>query len=153
RIAVHGAALAVLPSPGLFASGVSVFVGLAVLGLAGLLVARRGTPVDLAAEASAIAIQVGERTAGDRERLRAEFSLARRVQEQMLPEVPPAVHGFGLAATCRPAREVGGDLYEFIPLDAGRFLVGVADVSGKGVPAALYMTLTKGLLGAVVEQA
>src|SRR5262249_16884022 len=111
-----------------------------------------GTPIDLESEAAAIAIQAGPRSEGERERLRAEFTVARRVQEQMLPPVPPAANGFGLAAPCRPAREVGGDLYEFIPLDDGRHLVAGGDVSGKGVPAALYMTLTKGLLGAVAGQ-
>ena len=93
---------------------------------------------------------IGDRV--DRERLRAEFDLARRVQEQMLPAIPPSIDGFALAASCRPAREVGGDLYDFMRIDERRYLMAVADVSGKGVPAALFMTMTKGLVSAVAEQ-
>jgi hypothetical protein len=92
-------------------------------------------------------------TRGDRDRIKAEFEVARRAQQQMLPERPPAVSGIEIAAVCRPAREVGGDLYDFIPLPDGRLGIVVADVSGKGVPASLYMTLTKGLLVSVAETA
>ncbi len=87
----------------------------------------------------------------DRERLKAEFDVARRAQQQMLPEQTPTFPGFEIAAVCRPAREVGGDLYDFIELTDDRLGIVVADVSGKGVPAALYMTLTKGLLASVAE--
>ena len=87
----------------------------------------------------------------ERERLRAEFNVARKAQENLLPAVSPQIPGFGIAALCRPARECGGDLYDFIPLVDGKLGIVVADVSGKGVPAALYMTLTKGLLLSVAE--
>jgi serine phosphatase RsbU (regulator of sigma subunit) len=85
----------------------------------------------------------------EREKLRAEFSVARRAQEGMLPQAPPDIPGYSIAASCTPSLEVGGDLYDFLKLPDGRIGIGVADVSGKGVPAALYMTLTKGLLAAV----
>jgi sigma-B regulation protein RsbU (phosphoserine phosphatase) len=85
----------------------------------------------------------------EREKLRAEFSLARRAQEGMLPQAPPDIPGYSIAASCTPSLEVGGDLYDFLKLPDGRIGIGVADVSGKGVPAALYMTLTKGLLASV----
>ena len=65
--------------------------------------------------------------------------------------MPPSLSGYSLSAACEPAREVGGDLYDFIRLRDGRWGIGVADVSGKGVPAALYMTLTKGLLCAAAQ--
>jgi sigma-B regulation protein RsbU (phosphoserine phosphatase) len=81
----------------------------------------------------------------------AEFGVARRAQQHMLPAVPPRIFGYEIAATCRPAREVGGDLYDFLVLPNERVGIVVADVSGKGVPAALYMTLTKGLLASVAE--
>ena len=81
----------------------------------------------------------------------AEFGVARRAQQHMLPAVPPQIPGYQIAATCRPAREVGGDLYDFLVLPNERIGIVVADVSGKGVPAALYMTLTKGLLASVAE--
>jgi serine phosphatase RsbU (regulator of sigma subunit) len=85
----------------------------------------------------------------EREKLQAEFSLARRAQEGMLPQAPPEIPGYSIAASCTPSLEVGGDLYDFLKLPDGRVGIGVADVSGKGVPAALYMTLTKGLLASV----
>ncbi len=87
----------------------------------------------------------------DRDRLKAEFDVARRAQEQMLPSNPPQLPGFEIAAVCKPAREVGGDLYDFIELPDDRLGIVVADVSGKGVPASLYMTLTKGLLASIAE--
>lgn len=85
----------------------------------------------------------------DRERLRAEFQVARKAQEDALPAEPPVVDGYTLAGWCEPAQQVGGDLYDFFPLPDGRLGIAVADVSGKGVPAALYMMVTKGLLTAV----
>ena len=87
----------------------------------------------------------------EREELKAEFLVAQRAQREMLPSESPAIEGFSLAASCTPAREVGGDLYDFLPLTNDRLAIAVADVSGKGVPAALYMTLTKGLLAATTQ--
>jgi serine phosphatase RsbU (regulator of sigma subunit) len=86
-----------------------------------------------------------------REALLQEFNVARSAQQQMLPAHPPVLPGYTIAASCEPAREVGGDLYDFMRLQDGRIGIGVADVSGKGVPAALYMTLTKGLLCAASQ--
>ena len=86
----------------------------------------------------------------EREKLQAEFSLAKRAQQDMLPPTPK-IAGYSLAASCTPSLEVGGDLYDFLRLSDGRIGIGVADVSGKGVPAALYMTLTKGLLASVTK--
>jgi serine phosphatase RsbU (regulator of sigma subunit) len=85
----------------------------------------------------------------EREKLHAEFSVARRAQQGMLPQASPDIPGYSIAGSCTPSLEVGGDLYDFLKLPDGRIGIGVADVSGKGVPAALYMTLTKGLLASV----
>ncbi len=90
-------------------------------------------------------------TRDERERLKAEFSVAQRAQQQMLPDAPPQISGLEIAAVCIPSKEVGGDLYDFLSLPDGKLGVVVADVSGKGVPASLYMTLTKGLLESVAE--
>jgi len=87
----------------------------------------------------------------EREKLLAEFSVARRAQQDMLPQAMPEIPGYSIAASCTPSLEVGGDLYDFLNLQDGRIGIGVADVSGKGVPAALYMTLTKGLLASVTK--
>jgi serine phosphatase RsbU (regulator of sigma subunit) len=83
-----------------------------------------------------------------RERLKAEFSLAQQAQQRMIPEEPPALNGFSVAASCQPARDVGGDLYDYFSMPGGLTGFCVADVSGKGMSAALYMTLTKGLIAA-----
>ncbi|MGA2131391.1 MAG: SpoIIE family protein phosphatase [Bryobacteraceae bacterium] len=86
-----------------------------------------------------------------KERLEAEFQVARRAQQDALPAAPPALEGFSFAAACEPAKQVGGDLYDFFTLPDGRLGIAVADVSGKGVPAALYMMVTKGLLAAATR--
>jgi serine phosphatase RsbU (regulator of sigma subunit) len=101
-----------------------------------------------------LAVEVGRRNEAvrdlsvrsERELLRAEFAEAREAQMGMLPEKPPVIEGFSVAAVCQPARDVGGDLYDFVEFPDGHWGFCVADVSGKGVPAALYMTMTKGLL-------
>ena len=68
-----------------------------------------------------------------------ELQVAREIQENLFPGRAPVVPGFELAALSRPCREVGGDLYDYIPLDGGRLALIVADVSGKGTPASLLM--------------
>lgn len=87
-----------------------------------------------------------------REQLQNEFALARLAQQKMLPQEVPYLPGFELAGECLPAREVGGDLYDYLTLRDGRHAICLADVSGKGTSAALYMTLTKGVLTALVEE-
>lgn len=71
----------------------------------------------------------------------------------LLPAVVPEVPGVALAAACLPAREVGGDLYDCLPCPQGRWLLSVADVSGKGLGAALHMTLLKGMLASAAHHA
>lgn len=82
----------------------------------------------------------------ERERIQAELTVARLAQEQMLPATPPEIAGTSIASFCRPARQVGGDLFDFVTMSDGGIGITVADVSGKGIPAALVMTITKGLL-------
>lgn len=84
-------------------------------------------------------------------RLEAEFEVARKAQQDALPSAPPAMEGYSFSGSCDPALQVGGDLYDLFPLPDGRVGIAVADVSGKGVPAALYMMVTKGLLTAVSQ--
>jgi sigma-B regulation protein RsbU (phosphoserine phosphatase) len=78
--------------------------------------------------------------------LEQELALARRVQERMLPQTLPEIPGYHFATRYAPARAVGGDFYDIIALDKERFGVAIADVSGKGMPAALLMALTRSLL-------
>jgi len=75
-----------------------------------------------------------------------ELDTARAIQRCFLPEVVPQVPGYDLAAVTVPARQVGGDFYDFIPLSNGCWGLVVADVSDKGAPAALFMALTRSLL-------
>ena len=74
---------------------------------------------------------------------RSERAIAAEIQAAFLPRTLPPVPGFDCAAVNRPAREVGGDLHDLIPLSAGRLALVCADVSGKGMPAALFMALIR----------
>jgi sigma-B regulation protein RsbU (phosphoserine phosphatase) len=73
------------------------------------------------------------------QRLENEIEIAREVQRQLFPRSLPTVPGVELAAVCRPARVVSGDYYDFIPLGPSRVGIALADVSGKGISAALVM--------------
>lgn len=75
-----------------------------------------------------------------------ELAVARDIQRAILPRSMPRVPGFDFGLRMEPARAVGGDFYDFIPLAHGRLGIVVGDVAGKGVPAALVMGLTRSLL-------
>ncbi len=81
----------------------------------------------------------------EKERLEEELRIARTIQMSLLPKDRVNVPGLSIAALCLPANEVGGDYYDFIPLSDGRLALLIADVSGKGTSAALYMAELKGL--------
>ena len=85
-----------------------------------------------------------------RERLEYEFHLARQIQQTFLPEQLPVFENWGLAAFWRPARQVGGDFYDVFQLPNGELGMIIADVSDKGIPAALFMAVTRTLLRAVI---
>jgi sigma-B regulation protein RsbU (phosphoserine phosphatase) len=87
-------------------------------------------------------------TTAEKERILKEIEIAKGIQQSFLPDSSPAIAGFDIAAVSLPARVVGGDFYDFIPLDKDRWGLVVADVSGKGVPAALYMALSRTLIRA-----
>jgi serine phosphatase RsbU (regulator of sigma subunit) len=84
----------------------------------------------------------------EKEKLEHELSLAREIQCSMLPRSIPAMEGFELGACMTPAKAVGGDFFDFIPLGDDRMGIAVGDVSGKGVPAALFMAMARSLLRA-----
>jgi serine phosphatase RsbU (regulator of sigma subunit) len=87
-----------------------------------------------------------------KERMEQELELARRVQQSVLPKSFPDFPGYHLAAQNKPAREVSGDLYDVIQLDHHHLGVMIADVSDKGMPAALYMGLTRSLFRAEAKR-
>ncbi len=82
----------------------------------------------------------------EKQRLDDELRIARDIQQSLLPETPPPFRGLSIADLCVPAREVGGDYYDFFELGPRQLGVLVADVSDKGTPAALYMAELKGLM-------
>jgi len=86
------------------------------------------------------------RRIGERERMKKELEIARNVQIGLLPKTNPKIKGFDISGTCLPAKEVGGDYFDFVTLGPKKLGIVIGDVSGKGVPAAIYMTLTKGIL-------
>jgi sigma-B regulation protein RsbU (phosphoserine phosphatase) len=85
-------------------------------------------------------------TAAEKKRLEEELRIARQIQMSLLPRGPLDIPGLGITALCVPAREVGGDYYDLFPLPQNRFGILIADVSGKGTSAALYMAELKGLV-------
>ena len=90
---------------------------------------------------------------GERERITTELSVARRIQADMLPNEFPAFPGrqeFDIYASMTPAREVGGDFYDFILIDDDHLYLTIADVSGKGVPAALFMMASQIILANMI---
>ena len=82
----------------------------------------------------------------EKERLEQELRIARNIQMSLLPQGPVAMPGLTVIAHCEPAREVGGDYYDFLPIDEHTLGILVADVSGKGTSAALYMAELKGIV-------
>ena len=86
------------------------------------------------------------RRISERERMQRELEIARNVQVGLLPKKNPEIEGFDISGTCLPAEEVGGDYFDFVTLSSKKLGIAIGDVSGKGVPAAIYMTLTKGIL-------
>ena len=83
---------------------------------------------------------------GEKERLEEDLRVARNIQMSLLPQEYVEVEGLKIAAVCLPANEMGGDYYDLLPLSEHRLGVLIADVSGKGTSAALYMAELKGLI-------
>ena len=87
----------------------------------------------------------------EKERLEQELRIARSIQMSLLPHDSLVFPGVSLSGHCVPAREVGGDYYDFLPLDDSRIGILIADVAGKGTSAALYMAELKGLMLSLSE--
>jgi sigma-B regulation protein RsbU (phosphoserine phosphatase) len=89
----------------------------------------------------------------EKERIESELELAAAIQRQILPRDLPAVAGVEIAAKNRPTRQVGGDYFDFFPLSGGRLAFLVADVSGKGVPAALLVSTVHAAVHLQIDEA
>jgi sigma-B regulation protein RsbU (phosphoserine phosphatase) len=107
------------------------------------------------ASSAAIAIENARlyQVAVEKGRMERELQMARQVQASLLPRETPQLPGWEFAARWQPAREVAGDYYDFIPLDEGQLGLVIADVSDKGMPAALFMALTRSIVRASVARA
>jgi sigma-B regulation protein RsbU (phosphoserine phosphatase) len=121
-----------------------VLLSPAIVSLAGQLAGKLGRARSLEiglglvmVPAMAAGALAGARALKNRRETRFERSSAQAIQRLILPQELPVCRGFGLAAVCRTYREVGGDYYDAIPLAHDRILLAIADVAGKGMPAAL----------------
>jgi len=104
----------------------------------------------LAQEVARLTAAIGREMA-QRERLNRELEIAREVQEHLFPQRLPPASGLDYCGQCQPAREVGGDYYDFLDLPDGRLGIAIGDVSGKGVGAALMMASLEASLRALAS--
>ncbi len=96
-------------------------------------------------------VQIREQNAKDQQRAANELDLARKIQQGLLPKGYPELPGWGFNAFYQPAREVGGDFYDWINLPDGRLGIVIGDVSDKGIPAALVMATCRTLLRSAAD--
>jgi len=96
-----------------------------------------------------------KKTTAEKERIQSELEVANKIQTSMLPRIFPPypnMANLDLYATMEPAKEVGGDFYDFFLIDDHRLCFSIGDVSGKGIPAALFMVITRTILKNLVLQ-
>jgi serine phosphatase RsbU (regulator of sigma subunit) len=91
------------------------------------------------------------KTQTEKATLDGEMAAAREVQRVMVPEVLPSISGYAIESVYRPAAEVGGDFLQMIGLKSGRTLLVIGDVSGKGLSAAMIVSMIVGMLGVVTS--
>jgi sigma-B regulation protein RsbU (phosphoserine phosphatase) len=105
------------------------------------------------ASSAAIAIENARlyQMAIENSRMETEMKLARNVQISLLPRQTPSLPGWEFGAHWQPARQVGGDYYDFIPQSGGKLGIVIADVTDKGMPAALFMASAKNILRASIQ--
>ncbi len=102
-------------------------------------------------DASAVWQQRLQRERIERARIEQELQVARSIQQASLPKEVPTLEGWQISPLYQPAREVGGDFYDFFDLENGRVGVAVGDATGKGMPAALAVSATSSMLRAVAQ--
>ncbi len=100
----------------------------------------------------AAAVKKGQEEAVERERLERELETAREIQEKLLPHEMPVVSGFEITGTSLPSQQVGGDYFDFLDMGDEQLGIAIADVSGKGIPAALLMANLQASLHAQIFQ-
>jgi serine phosphatase RsbU (regulator of sigma subunit) len=112
-------------------------------------ISRGKIVAEWSANSAASFLEQLEQEIGERERIEQDLRVARRIQQASLPKEVPTLEGWQISPFYQPAREVGGDFYEYFDLDDGRVGFAVGDATGKGVPAAFVMSATCALLGGV----
>jgi serine phosphatase RsbU (regulator of sigma subunit)/anti-sigma regulatory factor (Ser/Thr protein kinase) len=116
-----------------------------------VLLSNLGTQAGPAVRVAQLVRQQQEEIA-ERERMEQELRVAQLIQRTLLPRDVPALAGYHVARYYQPAREVGGDFYDFLPLPNGQLGFVIGDVTDKGVPAALVMATTRTVLRAASER-
>ncbi|MFQ3597981.1 MAG: SpoIIE family protein phosphatase [Chloroherpetonaceae bacterium] len=134
--------LLLAPSAEFWGAGVADLSLLAVVGVAAVFALQRGEEFSFKGSVLPSHVQ----RISQRARMEEELKIARETQLRLLPQHDPTVRGLDVSGICLPALEVGGDYYDYMKLPNGKFAVAIGDVSGKGVPAAMYMTLVKGVI-------
>jgi sigma-B regulation protein RsbU (phosphoserine phosphatase) len=86
----------------------------------------------------------------EKQRLEEELAIARQIQQRLLPKEPPKLSDFEIAAVNLPTYSVGGDYFDYFAIDDHRYIISIADVSGKGIPAALLMSNMQATLHAMI---
>lgn len=127
-----------------FILAVIVFAALLVIGLVGAASPRR-------IEQTTIYVPPYVIEHSEQQRIERELEIARNVQMSFLPQTLPHMACVDTAAICVPAHEVGGDYYDAVKLDEHRLAIIIGDVSGKGIKAAFYMTLVKGVIQSLAQ--
>jgi len=90
-----------------------------------------------------------QKEAAEKRRMERELQFAREIQQKLLPKDVPIIEGYDLAVEMRPYYDVGGDFYDFIPMEDGRLIICLADVSGKSLPASMIMSTAQSSLRAL----
>ncbi|MCP4362602.1 MAG: SpoIIE family protein phosphatase [Chloroflexi bacterium] len=123
-------------------------VGVMVVGVAETLSFRQINILTGVAHQAATAVVNNHlyQEAAERDRLEQELNVARDIQTSLLPAEPPQIPGLDVAGYWKEARQVGGDFYDFMELPGGRWGILIADVADKGVPAAIFMALSRTIL-------
>lgn len=148
---ISAAGFALFNSPGLLVDAASMMIALSVVFAS--LIASALVEADRERRAAAHSLNMAREASA---RVAGELEAARRIQLGVLPDSNtsfPDERRFDLCAAIEPARAVGGDLYDFFMLDADRLFAIIADVSGKGIPASLFMTVTKALTKSIALRA
>ena len=142
QILTENSIFLISPATSIMSNGYILIILFFILLILGIYAYERGKDVE---EIEEYKPDYLERLA-EKERFLRELEIARHIQSKFLPATKPKIKGISVSSMCVPAMEVGGDYYDFIEIDENRLGVIIGDVSGKGVSAAFYMTLTKGIV-------